>query len=130
MEVRKRGMDTIPRYPRRAAGDFANSTWPEAKMRYTHTRYFSLKEHSYSLQYQTLHGEGQTDLLRWSSPVQLYKLVQQRGSTVDTPLWILLSDHSQVGGHHLRKRGQIWGDGGGGRGGGVRRREKGVTQLS
>ena len=39
-EVRKRGMDTIPRYPRRAAGDFANSTWPEAKMIYTHTPYF------------------------------------------------------------------------------------------
>ena len=25
----------IPHYPRRAAGDFANSTWSEAKMRYT-----------------------------------------------------------------------------------------------
>ena len=36
---RKRGMDTIPRYPRRAAGDFANSTWPEAKMRYTHVTF-------------------------------------------------------------------------------------------
>ena len=35
VEVRKRGMDTIPHYPRRAAGDFANSTWSEAKMRYT-----------------------------------------------------------------------------------------------
>ena len=33
------GMDTIPRYPRRAAGDFANSTWTEAKMRYTHVTF-------------------------------------------------------------------------------------------
>lgn len=77
MEVRVRGMGTHLIIP----GELLETLQIPLDLRqYTHTLLFfqGTANHSHSLQYQTLCREGQTDLLRRSSPVQLYELVQQQ----------------------------------------------------
>ena len=71
MEVRKRGMDTIPHYPRRAAGDFANSTWPEAKNRYAHVTFRKdLSTSNIHILFNTKHFVGKGRLISSDGPVQ------------------------------------------------------------